>query len=124
MDIFSKVSGLFYTVMRVQAFFLSSFLTYYATKYLVDDLYGTGTFIPNKKYSQASLWKSWDAPVTPKSQGGYDDMPKHGQPHDKHASRHGRGHSQDLRSGPHGLDSGHHGTKPMSHDRRPGELGH
>ena len=31
-DIFSKVSGLFYAVSQVQLFFLSSFLTYYATK--------------------------------------------------------------------------------------------
>ena len=89
-DIFSKVSGLFYTVLRVQLFFLSSFLTYYATKYLVDDLYGTGTFVPNLLYDQHEMWRSWDSPVTPKSQAGYEDNPKLGQAHDKHTSRLGR----------------------------------
>ena len=73
-DIFSKVSGLFYTVMNVQKFFLSSFLTYYATKYLVDDLYGNGTFVKNEQYygyKHHEMWKSWDAPNTPNSHAGF-----------------------------------------------------
>ena len=93
MDIFSKVSGLFYTVFAVQTFFLSSFLTYYATKYLVDDLYGS--FPKNEQYygyKHHEMWKSWDAPNTPTSHAGYEGKghPKPGQGHDKHSSRLGR----------------------------------
>ena len=49
-DIFSKVSGLFYTVSQVQLFLLSSFLTYYATKYILDDVFSDGDFYPRPSH--------------------------------------------------------------------------
>ena len=77
-DIFSKVSGLFYSVRKFMVFFLSSFLTYYATKFLVDDLMGksrkTGgqSFVPRNKRYETELWRFWDTPVTPQNVAGYE----------------------------------------------------
>ena len=51
-DIFSKVSGLFYTVSKIQLFLLSSFLTYYATKYIMEDIFSGSAFTPRPSHTK------------------------------------------------------------------------
>ena len=78
MDIFSKVSGPILTVLKIQKVLYYYFLTYYATKFLVDDLMGksrkTGgqSFVPRNKRYETELWRFWDTPVTPQNVAGYE----------------------------------------------------
>ena len=74
-DIFSKVSGFFYTIFNIQLFLLLSYITYQSTKQMAEDLC-------DLDFTEPDLPDLMDEPDHHGKGGGHHGG--HHDPHDKH----------------------------------------